>query len=151
MSADVLVALLRLMLVVGLYLFLAAVALVLARSLWPPRATTAPAMQQSEAASPRARLVVVDAAQHGLPSEFAIEGDVVIGRDPACAVCLPPMFVSGRHARLEFSGGRWWIQDLGSRNKTYINGKEVPVDSPVPTSLGDEITVAGIKLQLSQP
>jgi len=146
MTADVFVALLRFLIIVALYVFLLAVVVVLSRSLGPRRAAKAESVRR---VSSRARLVVLDADASGLPSSFDIDGEAVIGRDPGCAVCLPPTYVSGRHARLEFSEGQWWIQDLGSRNKTYINGQLVPVKQPVAASPGDEIAVAGIWLRLA--
>ena len=145
-GADVLLAALRFLLIGGLYLFLLVVVVVLARGLRPRRAV---AQAPVRPASTHARLVVVDSDVHGLPASFEVDGEALIGRDPGCAVCLPPMYVSGHHARLEFADGRWWIQDLGSKNKTYLNGKQVPVKEAVPASPGDEIVVAGIKLQLA--
>jgi hypothetical protein len=146
-GADVLLAVLRFLLLAGLYAFLLIVVVVLARSLTPRRAAEqAPARR----ASTHARLLVVDADVHGLPPSFEVEGEALIGRDPGCSVCLPPMYVSGHHARLEYADGRWWIRDLGSKNKTYLNGEQVPVREAVPASPGDEIVVAGIKLQLAE-
>ncbi len=146
-GADVLLAALRFLLVAGLYLFILVVIVVLARSLGPRRAAE---QVPARRAGTHARLLVVDADAHGLPTSFDVDREAVIGRDPGCAVCLPPMYVSGQHARLEYSDGRWWIQDLGSKNKTYLNGRQVPVSEAVPASPGDEIVVAGIKLQLAE-
>lgn len=146
MTADLFLASLRFLLVVTLYAFLLAIVIVLARSLGSRQVAT-PALAPRP--RPQARLLVIDADAHGLPSEFDLDGEAVIGRDPACGVCLPPVYVSGHHARMEFSNGRWWIEDLGSKNKTYLNGQQVLAGSPVPASAGDEIVVAGIKLRLA--
>jgi FHA domain-containing protein len=146
-SADVVVSVLRFAIILGLYGFLLAIVVVLVRGLGPRRA---PARLPARPASTHARLLVLDPEAHGLPASFDLDGEAVIGRDSGCDVCLPPMFVSGHHARLEFSDGRWWIQDLGSRNKTYLNGQQVPVREAIPASPGDEIVVAGIKLQLAE-
>ena len=148
MNADVLIAFLRLAIVVALYLFLFVVVVALSRDLGRRQA---PAAQPAAVrASPRARLVVVEPAEPGVPEAFELNGEAVIGRDPSCAVHLPPRYVSGRHARLEYARDRWWIEDLGSKNRTYLNGKEVPVGQPVAANLGDEIAIAGIKLRLEQ-
>lgn len=146
-GADVLLAVLRFLLVGSLYLFLVIVVVVLARGLAPRRAAARTPVRQ---ASTHARLLVVDAEVHGLPASFEVDGEALIGRDPGCTVCLPPMYVSGHHARLEFADGQWWIQDLGSKNKTYLNGQQVPASEAIPASPGDEIVVAGIKLQLAE-
>jgi hypothetical protein len=150
MNADLLIAFLRLVLVASLYLFLIVVIVALARDVGRQTKIVSPPAPAGRA-SPRTRLLVVDAKQTGLPEAFEIDGEAVIGRDPSAAVHLPPQYVSGRHARLEFANGRWWIEDLGSRNRTYLNGDEVPVGQPVPASPGDEIVVAGIRLRLDEP
>lgn len=148
MTSDYLLAFLRLALVAGLYLFLGAILISLTRDLTPRSAKVAPA--PARPATQRAKLVVVDGLKSNLPEAFEVDGEAVIGRDPACAVCLPPMFVSSRHARLRFAEGGWWIEDLGSRNKTFVGGKEVPAGQPVSIAIGAEIVVAGIRLQLAQ-
>ncbi len=63
-----------------------------------------------------------------------------IGRDPAAD--LPFVggehdLVSWRHARIEAQGGAYVLIDLGSTNKTYLNG--APVDGPRPLSAGDQV------------
>jgi two-component system, cell cycle response regulator len=53
-------------------------------------------------------------------------GEVVIGRDAACAVRLPADDVSRRHARVipDVAGGHL-VEDLGSTNGTFVNGARV--------------------------
>jgi pSer/pThr/pTyr-binding forkhead associated (FHA) protein len=143
-ATDLFVAALRLLLVAGLYAFLLAIALVLARGLWPRPAAAAAVPQVSR----RIRLLVVDAQGATLKGSYDVEDRAVIGRDPACGVHLPPMYVSARHARLSFDNGQWWLEDLGSRNKTFVDGDEAPAGRPVPVSPGQEITIAGIRLHI---
>lgn len=48
----------------------------------------------------------------------------LLGRDPACEICIDHPSVSRRHARL--SGpldGRWQLEDLGSKNGTRLGGQ----------------------------
>lgn len=47
---------------------------------------------------------------------------LLVGRSPACGLRLDERTVSGEHARLCWSGGRWEIRDLGSRNGTFVDG-----------------------------
>jgi len=51
-----------------------------------------------------------------------VEGDVLIGRDPDCECVLDDETISARHARLSYHRGQWWVEDLGSRNGTGLNG-----------------------------
>jgi len=48
-----------------------------------------------------------------------------IGRDASCDVHLDDPLVSRRHASIEFADGLWWLNDLGSRNGTLLNGRRV--------------------------
>jgi diguanylate cyclase (GGDEF)-like protein len=54
-----------------------------------------------------------------------LEGEVVLGRDPACTVRLPADDVSRRHARIAADGGGHLLVDLRSRNGTWVNGRAV--------------------------
>ena len=52
--------------------------------------------------------------------------DFSLGLDPSCDVCLPDMLVSRRHAVFKLKeNGECWIEDLGSRNGTYVNGEKL--------------------------
>jgi len=55
---------------------------------------------------------------------------VTVGRDPACDVVFPvhDTRISRRHARfVPIGGGRWEVQDLGSANGVFVNGRRVEV------------------------
>ena len=53
--------------------------------------------------------------------------EVVLGRDPGCAVPLFADDVSRRHARVAADGGGHLLVDLDSTNGTWVNGREVRV------------------------
>lgn len=48
-----------------------------------------------------------------------------IGRSPDCDVCLPERVVSKVHVEVRIESGQWWIVDLQSANKTYVNGRRI--------------------------
>ena len=52
-------------------------------------------------------------------------GDTVLGRDPAAGVYVEHPSVSRRHARLSIEAGRARLQDLGSRNGTFLDGRRL--------------------------
>src|SRR5262249_29661206 len=56
-----------------------------------------------------------------------VEGENVIGRDPDCDVWIEASGVSRRHARLEVErgGGRVRLEDLGSKNGTFVDGSPI--------------------------
>jgi hypothetical protein len=43
---------------------------------------------------------------------------------------LSDPFVSGHHARLNWDGAAWWIEDLGSSNGTTVDGQSCPPKVP---------------------
>jgi Nif-specific regulatory protein len=66
------------------------------------------------------------------------EPEVSIGREPSNRVSLLDASVSRRHCLISYDSGHFKIQDLKSRNSTFVNG--VPVTERVLAS-GDEIKV----------
>jgi hypothetical protein len=67
---------------------------------------------------------------------------VIIGRGSDCDVTLPERQVSRQHARIErLADGVYTLQDLQSKNRTYVNGEELD-DRPRVLRDGDEIQIA---------
>ena len=60
------------------------------------------------------------------------EGENVLGRDDGADVPIEVPGVSRRHARIVVSDGRATLEDLGSKNGTFVGEGEVPVTDPVP-------------------
>jgi pSer/pThr/pTyr-binding forkhead associated (FHA) protein len=50
---------------------------------------------------------------------------IQIGRGEFCEILLNDPLVSEIHARIVYSDGSFWIEDLGSRNGTYVNGSRI--------------------------
>ena len=73
---------------------------------------------------------------------WIIEQDqVIIGRGSDCDIVLPERQASRQHARIERDKGGYLLRDLGSKNRTYVNGQEVH-DKPYRLKDGDEIQIA---------
>ena len=53
------------------------------------------------------------------------EGEHVLGRDPDAAIFLDSPGVSRRHAAIKISAGRATIEDLGSKNGTFVGDYRV--------------------------
>ena len=71
------------------------------------------------------------------------EGENVIGRDPTVAVFIDDATVSRHHARLTIAAGRVSLEDLGSKNGTFINGKRIKTSE---LEDGSEFDVGGVRL-----
>lgn len=48
-----------------------------------------------------------------------------LGRAVECDVVISSMSVSREHTRIRHEGRRWFVDDLGSTNGTYLNGERV--------------------------
>ena len=58
--------------------------------------------------------------------KFLVEGQhAVLGRHPDCDVVLDVAAVSRHHAKIIHETGRYFLEDLGSRNGTFINGQMI--------------------------
>ncbi|MFL6248430.1 MAG: FHA domain-containing protein [Thermoanaerobaculia bacterium] len=75
-------------------------------------------------------------------------GENIIGRDPKDAVVIHAPEVSRHHARLIVAGTHITLEDLGSKNGTFLGTRRVT--GAVEVSPGDEILVGTIRLRLVQ-
>ena len=75
-------------------------------------------------------------------------GENGIGRDPRDTIVIHSPEVSRHHARLIVTGSSVMIEDLGSKNGTYIGTR--PVTAPAEVTPGDDILIGTIRLRLVQ-
>src|SRR5713226_2385916 len=55
-----------------------------------------------------------------------LDGDrFVLGRNPDCQVVIPITSVSREHAAIVRRQGRFYIEDLQSRNGTFVNNQQI--------------------------
>ena len=67
---------------------------------------------------------------------------VLIGRSPErCKVVLPVNAVSREHAQIEYTQGQFFLIDLESRNKTFVNNKVLSPRTPTLLKDGDGIKI----------
>ena len=55
------------------------------------------------------------------------DGALELGRDELAAAGIPDARMSRRHLRVEIDGDGWTVHDLGSRNGTFVDGRQVQV------------------------
>ena len=56
---------------------------------------------------------------------FPDRPEVRVGFDRTNEVAVPFEGVSRRHARISFDGKSYWIEDLGSSNGTFVDGRQI--------------------------
>jgi DNA-binding winged helix-turn-helix (wHTH) protein len=60
-----------------------------------------------------------------------VEGENIVGRDPDVEVALEATTVSRRHARITVSRTATVLQDLGSKNGTFVGGERLVAPSRI--------------------
>ncbi len=72
---------------------------------------------------------------------------MTIGRDPTNEVTLTEdPYISRYHCSITFEEGQFWIEDLGSKNGTKVNGAEI-LDREA-LQRGDIVTVGGTNFMI---
>ncbi|MCA9960316.1 MAG: FHA domain-containing protein [Anaerolineales bacterium] len=66
--------------------------------------------------------------------------EFVIGRGSDCQMVLPERQVSRYHAKILYENGRYYVEDLDSKNGTHINGKQIKGKASLQD--GDEVQIA---------
>jgi DNA-binding winged helix-turn-helix (wHTH) protein len=76
-------------------------------------------------------------------------GENILGRGPDAAVWIDAPGVSRHHARISLDGGDATIEDLGSKNGTYLAGQLVTAPSRL--SDGDQIRLGSVVVTFRIP
>jgi hypothetical protein len=128
MSDDPVAVLLQLAFIAVLYLFL----------LWVARSSLKDLRRSSARGDGQSRRELVAERGGGAPlivvegggglragAVFAVNGIMTIGRSPQTDVQIDDRFASAQHARVSEQDGLYYLEDMGSTNGTYLNGKRV--------------------------
>lgn len=62
--------------------------------------------------------------------------EIMIGRDIHCDLSVLDEALSSHHARITFHHGQWWLEDLNSRNGTFLNREKL--NTPAVIITGDQ-------------
>lgn len=73
----------------------------------------------------------------------------VVGRQRDCDQVIDLAFISRRHCCFFVREGQVWVQDLGSRNGTRVNGEKIEGARPV--SDGDQLSIGHLALKVRLP
>lgn len=88
------------------------------------------------------QLVVVEGPLKGTTLPLSAS-PILLGRAQEATLVLEDDYASGRHARLFPQGSRWFIEDLGSTNGTYLADQQLtralPVELGVPVRIGKTV------------
>jgi DNA-binding winged helix-turn-helix (wHTH) protein len=77
------------------------------------------------------------------------EGSNILGRAPDAEVWIDALGVSRHHARITLSGADATVEDLGSKNGTYVGGTRLT--TPCRLSDGDQIRLGSVVITFRVP
>ena len=92
------------------------------------------------------KFVLRGVSGQGFGRSYPLVGPTVVGRAPECVLHLDESGLSRQHARLIPSGDGVQVEDMGSTNGTFINGKRVQRGLAAP---GDEIGFDTLRFRLT--
>jgi hypothetical protein len=84
-------------------------------------------------------------------SPYELKDSVTIGRDSKNDLVLESAAVSRDHAAVTHGDGRWYLEDRGSSNGTYLNGTRLVPGTRVPLRHADRITLGAETLLFCWP
>ena len=94
------------------------------------------------------KFVLRGVSGQGFGRSYPLLGPTVVGRAPECVLRLDESGLSRQHARLVPTGDGVQVEDVGSTNGTFINGKRVQRGFAAP---GDEIGFDTLRFRLTSP
>lgn len=136
MSPSLLLLLLRLTAAAALLAFLAVILIHLRRDL-----------AAGSVESPTPPPVFLVGTIGGVQQRYPLRRVELVGRAADNTLVLKDETISAHHARLSYMGGhQWWLEDLGSRNGTSVNG--LALEEALAVTTGDEISFGRVSLRI---
>ncbi len=92
-----------------------------------------------------ARIVLLKDGQ-AIPYEIT-SFPAMLGRHPDCFIKIDSSLVSRFHAQIINQDGKLYIEDQGSGNGSFVNGRQLEKNQPHPLRHGDRIKLGPMKLR----
>lgn len=112
----------------------------------PARERQGPAYELSQNITPR--LIVERSPSLAIDAEYPLAAGLTIGRGRSNGIALSDQFVSFMHARIFPDGHFFFIEDLGSTNGTFVNGRKI--DGPTQLKVRDEVVFGDTTLRYEE-
>ena len=108
--------------------------------------TPVPVAVEPERRGGPGRLVVIESPVYPPGTVVLLDEDVVFGRAASADARLEgDGYVSSRHAQVFRRGGEVYLEDLGSTNGTYVNGRRLAAEHVLRP--GDEVAIGGTQMR----
>ena len=150
--SELTLTIVRLGLLVLLWLFVFSVAGALRGDLYGTRVQSSRERRRGSGSAPSGPLPLPNRRRSNVPGQLVVTDgslrgttlplrgqDILIGRNPECALILDDDFASGRHARIFHETDGWFVEDLSSTNGTLVDGGRLTTAVPMP--IGTELRI----------
>ncbi len=143
--------LLKFLLLLLLYLFLARTVHAVITDIHGPRRKRMSRRPNTAASSDNRRTrkhpkEIVVHPPHGSPRVITLNGRIVLGRADHADVVVDDVYISDEHAEVLADGGGWAVRDLGSTNGTFLNGAKV--NRPTALAAGDQLRIGKTRVEV---
>jgi pSer/pThr/pTyr-binding forkhead associated (FHA) protein len=111
-----------------------------------------------EESKPQSMIIRLSILESGRQIEFPLTKEITFGRLDAASATFPDIDltpdsglekgVSRRHAKITRKGSDLFLEDLGSVNGTFLNGKRLTPYLPHPLKDNDEIRLSRIPMRV---
>ena len=148
---DLVIIALRYILLLVLYLFLFRVILLIIRDIRSNKTALSVSVPNKTTAGIMAAGLIVETSD--VPelvegSKIKLTAENYLGRGPENHIRVADDFTSQRHARVAINNGEYWLEDLGSKNGTVVNGARI--DEPVNLANGDLFQIGGVTFRFER-
>lgn len=135
MIPNILFIALRYFFLLLLYVFLLIVVRAIYRDIKVPEVAPKQARRRKKE---KPQLVVL-AADRNIGARYRLDDTAVLGRAEECGILMDDTYASQQHARVFPDSGSFFVEDMGSTNGTYLNGRKIT--HPVELRPGDRIKI----------
>ncbi len=91
-------------------------------------------------------LVTFIPGRSGKPAIQINDDRIIIGRGSTCQVRSSDRSVSNSHATVSFHDNQWWVEDLHSRNGTFINN--LKISTPTVLASHDHLRCGSVEWEI---
>jgi pSer/pThr/pTyr-binding forkhead associated (FHA) protein len=91
-------------------------------------------------------LVTFIPSRSGKPAIQINDDRIIIGRGSTCQVRSSHRSVSASHANVSFHDNQWWVEDLHSRNGTFVN--DLKVSAPTVLASHDHLRCGSVEWEI---
>ncbi|NIM92452.1 MAG: FHA domain-containing protein [Anaerolineales bacterium] len=137
MAPETVLLILRILIALVLYAFLALIFFYLWKDLRQEKVR--------DVSSPQAHLITLSGGK--LEPYYKLNEVNLIGRAEDNTTIIPDSTISAYHARLSYRQDQWWLEDLGSRNGTALN--DIAVTEPLVVTSSDEIRLGSVHFEFA--